>query len=154
MAMFIYACLFVALLAWGCFVLWRWKDTREFASEVLALRKQSAEIPEDVTAAEFTPLYMASEGPRAQTYLFLSALFVTVMLPVFASLFNLVWGVFWAGAGRPPVFEVGTLVHTFCMFLGIVGLIVGVLALSMRRYYSKMPRDFKHVLRDLNEGMS
>ncbi len=152
MAMFIYACLFVALLAWGGFVLWRWKDTRDFAGEFLALRKQSAEIPEEVTDAEFTPLYVASEGPRAQTYLFLSALFVTVMLPVFAKLFNLVWHVIWVGVGRSLVFEVGTLVHTFCMFLGIVGLIVGVLALSMHRFYSKMPRDLKHVLRDLNES--
>lgn len=154
MAMFVYASLFVALFGWGVFVVWRWKDARDFAPEFLSLRQESAEIPEDVTELEFTPLYLASEGPRAQTYLFLSALFVTVMLPVFAKLFNLFWNVIWIGSGRSPVFEVGTLVHTFCMFLGIAALIVGVLVLTMHRYHTKRPRDLKHVIRDLNEGLA
>lgn len=150
MAMFIYASLCVSLLAWGGFVVWRWKEARDFAGEFLALRKSSAEIPDDVSEVEFTPLYLASEGPRAQTYLFICALFVTVALPLVATTFNIVWNVLWNAMGRSLVFEVGTLIHTFCMFLGFMGVIVGVLALSMRRYYSKMPPNLKHVLRDLN----
>ncbi|MFH1516864.1 MAG: hypothetical protein ABIH17_03180, partial [Pseudomonadota bacterium] len=62
--------LYIALLAWGLHLAWRWKSARDFAPEVLAARKETGEIPADVTDAEFTDLYLRSEGPRAPTYFF------------------------------------------------------------------------------------
>ena len=143
--------LFVALFAWGGHLAWRWKATRDFAPEVLAARKETGEIPAD---AEFTDLYLRSEGPRSATYFFACATIVSVLVAPFVAAFNMVWTALWRASGASPVFETGTLIHTFSVFLAIMGFMILLLAVAMRRYYALMPPNLKQVLRDLNGGLS
>lgn len=133
---------------------WRWKQARDFAPEVLAVRKASGEIPEDVAEVEFTDLYLRSEGPRAATYFFACAVIVFGLLGPFVAGFNQLWLTFWRLSGQSPVFETGTLIHTFSVFLAFMLVTIGLLAIAMRRYYALMPPTFKQVIRDLNGGQS
>ncbi len=55
-------------------------------------------------------------------------------------------------SGKSPVFETGTLIHTFMVFLTFMGTTIGLLAIAMRRYYALMPPNLKQVIRDLNGG--
>ena len=142
------------LLVWGGHLAWRWKQTRDFAPNVLAARQADGDVPADVTAVEFPPLYLLSEGPRAATYFYLCALFVSVLIAPVASFGNAVWVTLWRATGRNLVFETGTLIHTFSVFLAIMGFIILLLAVAMRRYYALMPPNLKQVLRDLNGGLS
>ena len=102
-----------ALVAWGGHLAWRWKQARDFAPEVLAVRKAAGEVPDDVSDVEFTDLYLRSEGPRAATYFFVCAAIVFGLLAPFVAGFNQLWRLFWRLSGQSPVFETGTLIHTF-----------------------------------------
>ena len=140
------------LIAWGIHLGWRWKKARDFAPEVLAARKAAGELPEAVSAEEFTDLYLRSEGPRAATYFFACATIVFVLLAPFVSVFNRIWYMIWQMSGRNPVFETGTLIHSFSIFLAFMIVTIGFLAVAMRRYYALMPPTLKQVIRDLNGG--
>ena len=115
--MMFFLIILAGLVAWGGHLAWRWKQTRDFAPEVLAVRKAAGEVPEDVTDVEFTDLYLRSEGPRAATYFFVCAAIVFVLLAPFVAGFNQVWRIFWRLSGQSPVFETGTLIHTFSQSL-------------------------------------
>ncbi|MDX1293063.1 MAG: hypothetical protein R3265_09645 [Hyphomonas sp.] len=138
------------LVAWGGHLAWRWKQTRDFAPEVLAVRKAAGEVPDSVTEKQFTDLYLRSEGPRAATYFFVCAMIVFVLLAPFVAGFNQVWRMIWRLSGQSPVFETGTLIHTFSVFVAFMLVTIGLLAIAMRRYYALMPPTFKQVIRDLN----
>lgn len=138
------------LVAWGGHLAWRWKQTRDFAPEVLAVRKAAGEVPDSVTEKQFTDLYLRSEGPRAATYFFVCAMIVFVLLAPFVASFNQVWRMIWRLSGQSPVFETGTLIHTFSVFVAFMLVTIGLLAIAMRRYYALMPPTFKQVIRDLN----
>ena len=144
----------VAIAIWGAHLYWRWRQTRLFAPQVLATRKAEGEIPEHVTEEEFTDLYVRSEGPRAATYIFVCAAFMGVFIGPLVSMINAVWRALWRMQGSSPVFEVGTLIHTFSVFLILMGLTILLLSIAMRRYYAVMPPNFKQVMRDLNGGKS
>lgn len=152
--MILFLIILAGLVAWGAHLAWRWKQTRDFAPEVLAVRKAAGEVPEDVSDAEFTDLYLRSEGPRAATYFFICAATVFVLLAPFVAGFNQVWRMIWRLSGQSPVFETGTLIHTFSVFIAFMLASIGLLAIAMRRYYALMPPSFKHVIRDLNGGQS
>ncbi len=143
---------FLALVGWGLHLGWRWKHARDFAPEVLAAKQAAGELPEGVEAAEFTDLYLRSEGPRAATYFFVCAAIVLLLLAPFVAAFNEVWKMFWMMSGRSPVFETGTLIHSFSVFLAFMFVTIGLLAIAMRRYYALMPPSLKQVVRDLNGG--
>ena len=144
---------FVAgLLAWGAGLAWRWREVKHFAPEVLAAKKSDKEIPEDVTEVEFTDLYLRSEGPRGQTYIFVCAAFLFLLLGPFVAGFNAIWNMFWLMSGKSPVFETGTLIHTFMVFLAFMGVSIALLAVAMHRYHALMPPNLKQVIRDLNGG--
>ena len=115
-------------------------------------KKKNGEVPETVTDEVFTDLYLRSEGPRAQTYIFACAAILFLLLGPFVAGFNSVWNMFWMMSGKSPVFETGTLIHTFMVFLSFMGATVALLAAAMHRYYSLMPPNLKHVIRDLNGG--
>jgi hypothetical protein len=142
------------LVAWGAHLAWRWKQTRDFAPEVLAVRKAAGEVPENVSEVEFTDLYLRSEGPRAATYFFVCAAIVFTLLGPFVAGFNQVWRIIWRLSGQSPVFETGTLIHTFSIFVAFMLVSICRLAIAMRRYYALMPPTFKHVIRDLNGGQT
>ena len=149
----IYYFLVVAgLLVWGAALAWRWKTVKDFAPVVLAAKKRDHELPDSVAEAEFSDLYLRSEGPRAQTYIFICAGALFFLLGPFVAAFNSVWNMFWMMSGKSPVFETGTLVHTFMVFLAFMGTAIALLAAAMHRYYALMPPNLKQVIRDLNGG--
>ena len=78
--MLIYYFAIAGLLVWGISLGWRWKEVRAFAPDVLAAKKRDKEIPDDVTDAEFTDLYLRSEGPRGETYFFACAAILFLLL--------------------------------------------------------------------------
>ncbi len=145
-----YFVLLAALVAWGGFVAWRWKSARDFAHEVLAVKQKEGELPASVSPDEFQDLYLRSEGPRGMTYLFVCAAIVLLLLAPFVAAFNAIWTALWVMTGQSPVFETGTLIHTFSIFLAYFGTTVALLATAMRRYHALAPPNFKQVLRDLN----
>ena len=148
--MVFYIFMIVALCAWGGHLAWRWKQARDFAPEVLAAKQTAGEIPKDVTEEEFTDLYLRSEGPRGATYVFACAAAAALLLAPFVGVFNGIWRTFWTMMGENPVFETGTLIHSFSVFLAFMFSVIGLLALAMHRYYSLMPPSLRQVIRDLN----
>lgn len=150
----VYFVLVLAVAGWGLHLAWRWKEAKAFAPQLLKARKESGELPESVDEAEFTDLYVRAEGPRAGTYIFTCAAFMTVGLAPLTSVFNSIWDAFWKLTGGSPVFEQGTLIHTFSLFLSIMGLAIAILALAMHRYYRLMPPSLKQVIRSLKESHS
>lgn len=150
----VYIALVIAVVAWGVLLGLRWKKAKDFAPELLQARKKSGELPEAVKEDEFTDLYLRAEGPRASTYIYACAAFMTVSLAPISTIFNTVWDTLWTLSGRSPVFEQGTLIHTFSFFLTVMGLAIGLLALAMHRYYTLMPPNLKQVIRNLREAHS
>lgn len=152
--MFVYFLLVLAVIGWGAHLVWRWKQTKDFAPELLKSRKASGELPETVGEAEFTDLYLRAEGPRAGTYIYACGAFMTVSLAPLSAVFNAVWDTFWKLTGGSPVFEQGTLIHTFSFFLTFMGIAIGILALAMHRYYTLMPPNLKQIIRSLKDSHS
>lgn len=152
--MWLYFLIVLAVIAWGGHLAWRWKQTRDFAPRLLALRKESGELPAHVDEKEFTDLYMRAEGPRATTYIYACAAFLTVGLPPLSSVFNAVWDTLWRLTGGSPVFEQGTLIHTFSFFLAFMGLAILVLAIALRRYYTLTPPNLRQIIRNLKDAHS
>ncbi|KCZ46258.1 hypothetical protein [Hyphomonas pacifica] len=152
--MIIFFAALAGLVAWGLHLGWRWKQTRDFAPEVLATKQAEGELPADVSVADFTDLYVRSEGPRAATYFFVCGAFMLVFLAPFVSLFNELWRLIWRLSGQNPVFETGTLIHSFSIFLAFMLVAIALLAAAMHRYYAVMPPTLKQVIRDLNGGHS
>lgn len=152
--MWLYFLLIFAVLAWGAQLAWRWKKTRDFAPQLLALRQQSGELPLSVNEREFTDLYVRAEGPRAATYIYVCAALLTLGLAPLIAVFNMIWDTFWQLSGTSPVFERGTLIHTFSIFLAFMGVTVLLLAAALRRYYTLTPPNLRQVIRNLKEAYS
>lgn len=148
--MAIYFLMLLGLLAWGGTIAWSWKQTKDFAPEVLAAKKDAGELPDSVSHEEFTDLYLRSEGPRGGTYFFVCAAFLLILLAPFIAGFNQVWKILWVISGQSPVFEIGTLIHTFSLFLAFMALSIGTLALAMRRFYALTPPTMRQIVQDLN----
>ncbi len=150
--MLIYLLLVAAILAWAGHLAWQWKKAREFAPQLLAARQESGELPAAVSVEEFTDLYLRAEGPRASTYFLACAALLTFGLGPLAAVFNGVWNAIWRLVGQPPVFEAGTLIHTFSFFLAMMGITIAVLAIAMRRYYALTPPTLKQIIRELSRS--
>lgn len=151
MATYFYIAMIIALLCWGVFLFWRWRETDVLARDVLADRKSSGELPEHVEEAAFVPLFRAAEGPRAQTYLFVSAAIASIGLPPYAGAFNAVWQFLWRIQNQSPVFETGTLIHTFAMFVAFIAMFIGLLAFTMHRYHARSPMNLRQVIHKFNK---
>lgn len=152
--MWLYFVLVVAVAAWGGHLIWRWKQTRDFAPQLLAMRKETGELPHAVNEKEFTDMYVRAEGPRAATYIYACAGVLTLGLPPLSSLYNAVWNTFWQISGGSPVFEQGTLIHTFSFFLAFMGTAILLLIIALRRYYALMPPNLRQIIRNLKEAHS
>ena len=148
--MTLYFVVVAALIVWGAALAWRWKTVKDFSSEVLAAKKRDGDLPDSVGESEFTDLYLRSEGPRAQTYIFVCAALLFFLLGPFVAGFNALWNTVWLMSGKSPVFETGTLIHTFMVFLAFMAVTIALLAAAMHRYYALMPPNLKQVIRDLN----
>lgn len=152
--MWLYFLLVAAVILWGLHLAWRWKQTRDFAPRLLAVRKKNGELPASVDEKEFTDLYVRAEGPRAGTYIYACAVFLTFGLAPLIGAFNMIWEAFWRLTGGSPVFEQGTLIHTFSIFLAFLGITVLLLATALRRYYTLTPPNLRQVIRNLREAHS
>lgn len=152
--MWLYFLLVVTVIAWGVHLAWRWKQTRDFAPRLLALRKESGEVPAEVDEKEFTDLYTRTEGPRAGTYIYACAALLTLGLAPLIGVFNMIWDAFWNLTGSPPVFERGTLIHTFSIFLAFMGTAILLLSAALRRYYTLMPPNLRQVISNLKDAHS
>jgi len=152
--MWVYFILVLVVIAWGAHLAWRWKQARDFAPTLLAVRKESGELPASIEPREFTDLYLRAEGPRAATYIYVCAVLMTFGLAPISSLFNTVWISIWRVMGSDPVFEQGTFIHTFSFFLAVMGLTIAILAVAMRRYYALMPPNLRQVIRNLKDAHS
>lgn len=150
--MFVYVAIVLAVTAWGAHLALRWKRSRDFAPELLKARQATGELPEGIDEAEFTDLYLRAEGPRSGTYVFTCAAIMTLALAPLSMMFNMVWTALWNMTGQPPVFEQGTLIHTFAFFLTISAIGIGLLAAAMRRYHALAPPSLKQVMRTLREA--
>lgn len=150
--MFVYFAIVLAVAVWGVHLGLRWKQARDFAPELLKSRQEAGELPSGIDAAEFTDLYLRAEGPRSGTYVFICAAIMTLALAPLSMMFNVVWTALWNLTGQPPVFEQGTLIHTFAFFLFISGIGIALLAAAMRRYYTLAPPSLKQVMRTLREA--
>ena len=139
----------IALLGWGIHLAWRWWETRAFAPDVLAARQRNGDLPETVNTDEFADLYTRAEGPRAGTYMFVCATIIVALIAPFTVFVNFIWRSIWLALGAPPVFAVNTLVHTFFLFVIIMGFMIAVLAAALRRYYTLAPPNLKQIIRDL-----
>ncbi|PKP81228.1 MAG: hypothetical protein CVT79_11240 [Alphaproteobacteria bacterium HGW-Alphaproteobacteria-18] len=152
--MWLYFLLVFIVIAWGAHIAWRWKAAKDFAPQLLASRKESGELPAQVDEKEFTDLYVRAEGPRAATYIYACGAFLTFGLPPLTSVYNSVWETFWRLSGGSPVFEQGTLIHTFSFFLAFMGLAILILTIALRRYYTLMPPNLRQVIRNLKDAHS
>ncbi|MEQ9506621.1 MAG: hypothetical protein RLO80_10160 [Hyphomonas sp.] len=152
--MFVYFALIVAVIAWGVHLALRWKQVKDFAPQLLKLRQESGELPPSVQPDEFTDLYVRAEGPRAGTYQYACAALMTLALAPLSTVFNTVWDAFWEMSGQSPVFEQGTLIHTFSFFLVVMGVGIALLAAAMHRYHTVAPPNLKQVIRNLREAHS
>lgn len=150
----VYIALVVAVIGWGALLAFRWKKAKDFAPELLSARKKSGELPDAVQPGEFTDLYLRAEGPRASTYIYVCAAIMTAGLAPLSTLFNAVWDALWTLTGQSPVFEQGTLIHTFSFFLAVMSVAIALLAIAMHRYYTLMPPNLKQVIRNLREAHS
>lgn len=148
----IYLVLGVLFLGWVIYLVLAWRGVRREAGEIYALKRERGELHSHVGEAPFRKAYIASEGPRASTYWFAAALVCVLVLPPLMAVFTRVWYEVWVLAGRDEVFATSTMVHTFFTFLFCSSVIFGVLWITMRRFYMRLPPDLRRAERKLNQG--
>ncbi|MCI4643764.1 MAG: hypothetical protein MRY64_03160 [Hyphomonadaceae bacterium] len=141
-------------LAWGGFIAWRWYRTFQAASTFYALKRQQGELDSHVSEEDFRAGYIEAEAPRAATYAFAAALVCALLIPPGIAIFSQLWYEVWTLTGRYEPTATGTMIHTFGTFLFCVALMVAVLYVSMKRYYSNLPPRLSEVIRQLNGAVS
>ena len=145
----VYGSALLALIGWGLWLRARWKDMPGLADTVYDERIDSGELPKHMNRDAFTTAFIESEGPRRETYRWGAAIASLLLLPILVRVFNTIWNLFWAAAGRPAVFEEGHMIHTFCTYLFAMGAVITILYFTMRRYYRAAPPSLKSQIRKL-----
>lgn len=148
------AVLIASLLAiWGASLYWRWTVVRTQAPEIFAAKREAGELAPHVSAEQFAAAFAHHEGPRAESHIFGAGLIVGLGLAPFVWAFNAIWRILWRQVGAPPVYEVGTLLHTFLVFLAILTFIVATGFVIMRRYYRAPSGNLRRAIEQLNKAM-
>ena len=145
----LYGSMIIAMIVWGIWLRNRWQEMPELADIVYDERIKSGELPKKVQREDFTSAFIETEGPRRETYRWVAAITSVFALPLLVRSFNGIWNFFWHILGRPPVYEQGYMLHTFCTFLFAMGVIILILFFTMRRYFRAAPRSLKAQVRDL-----
>ncbi len=135
---------------WGAFLVWRWAATRHLAGLVYAAKRDGGELAAHVSQDVFRRAFMASEGPRAATHVFVAAVICTLAIPPLMSVFTALWHEVWLLTNAPEELRKGTMVHTFCLFLLAMGTMVAVLWQAMKRYHVSASPPLATVIRRLN----
>jgi len=145
----VYGSMLAAMVAWGLWLRNRWREMPELANVVYDERIKSGELPKSVKREDFTAAFIETDGPRRETYRWVAATASVILLPLLVRLFNSIWHFFWILSGKPLVFEAGFMMHTFCTFLFAMGIIIGIIYFSTRRYYATAPRSLRAQVRDM-----
>ena len=145
----VYGSMIAAMVGWGLWLNNRWKEMPDLAETVYSERIKSGELPKSVNRGVFTTAFIETEGPRRETYRWLAATASIILLPLLVRLFNGIWHFFWLMADKPRIFEAGLMMHTFCTFLFAMGIIIGIIYYSTRRYYSTAPKSLRAQVRDM-----
>ena len=146
----VYGSALAALIGWGVWLYLRWKDMPDLAETVYDERIASGELPKRTNREAFAAAFIESEGPRRETYRWAAAISSLLLLPILVRIFNIIWNLFWAAAGKPGVFEEGYMIHTFSTYLFAMGVVITILYFTMRRYYRSAPPSLKAQIRKLN----
>ncbi len=147
----IYYILVLLIVLAACFGVYRqWTGARALAAEVYAARtlqgELSSRVPEDV----FTRAFMQTEAPHFNAHLVAGALINVLLIPPLISLFNLIWRAVWRMNGAPPVYEAGTLLHVFLVFLFVLAFMVALAAVLMWRYHREPRLPLRRTIERLN----
>ena len=121
-------------------------------NESLALLRRRLDW--DTALARLEEFDARAEGPRAGTYTYSCAALMTLALAPLSRVFNMIWDTFWTLSGESPVFEQGTLIHTFSFFLVVMGVGIALLAAAMHRYHTLAPPNLNQLIRNLQESHS
>jgi len=146
----IYTVLGLLFLGWAVYLVLAWRSVRHEAGEIYTLKRERGELHPHVDETAFRKAFIASEGPRASTYWFAAALACVIFLPPLMAVFTRIWYEVWVMTGRDEVFAASTMVHTFFMFLFCSSVMIGVLWVTMRRFYLRLPPDLRQAERKLN----
>lgn len=145
----VYGSMILAMVAWGFWLRKRWGEMPELANIVYDERIASGELPKRVKRDDFVDAFVSAESPRRETYRWIAASASILLLPILVRVFNVIWNFFWVLAGKPPVFEIGTMMHTFMTFLFAMGVIITIIYFSTRRFYSTAPLSLRKQVREL-----
>jgi hypothetical protein len=140
------------LILWGASLYWRWQTLRRQAPEIFAAKREAGELASHVDQAAFSAAYLHHEGPRAETHAFVAGLITGLGLAPYVTAFNGAWRILWRAMGAPPVYETGTMLHTFFLFIGILGFILLTGVIVMRRYYRTPVSNFRRAIDQLNKA--
>lgn len=135
---------------WGLFILWRWWQARREAPIVYAAKRKHGELADHVDEATFVSAYRAAEFPRRHAYVYAAGLLCFVGIPPLAAVFSQAWYEIWTLAGRFEPVANGTMVYTFALFLFCMAVMIAVLYVVLRHYYTNPPDDLNQTIRKLN----
>ncbi len=143
----------VALLAlWGAGLYWRWHQVGVQGPQIYAAKRETGELGAHVSESAFLAAYRQHEGPRAETHVYAAGLIVGLGLAPFVWAFNTVWRALWRANGAPPVYETGTMIHTFLVFIAILAFIFLTGYIAMRRYYRAPAGNLRRAVEQLNKS--
>ena len=140
--------------AWGLFIAWRWWQARREAPIVYAAKRQHGELADHVDEDTFIAAYRSAEFPRRHVYIFAAGILCFVALPPLTLVFSHAWREIWTLAGRFEPAANGTMVYTFAMFLFCTAVMIAVLYVALKHYYTHLPDDLNQVIRKLNGAKS
>lgn len=143
---------FMALLftCWAGLIAWRWKQAADLSREVFQIKRDAGELESHVDEESFHKGYMRAERPRAMGYFFLGAVASAVSIPPMMGVFSRAWYEIWTLTGRYAPAAVGTLIHTFALFVFSMVVMITILWFAMRHYYTHPQPDLRDIVRQLN----
>ncbi len=143
--------LFVAgVLAWGAVIAWRWRQAHRESGAVYAARRAQGELAPHVDEAAFRAAYIRAEAPRGAAYFYVTALGCGLVVPPVMGVFTSLWREVWTLTGGWPPTAPGTMVHTFGLFLAVMGTMIAIAAFAMHRYHTRTPPTLRQAIGTLN----
>jgi len=142
----------LVFLYWAYWLWKTWRELPELAGVVYEERIRSGELSKRVSRDDFVEAFTSVEGPRSSTHRFVAALASFLLLPVIIAVFNRIWDFFWRLGGLDPLWERLTLMHTMATFVFAMGCVIGIIYISVRRFYATQPPSLKAQLRTLEKA--
>ncbi len=146
----IYALMFVALGAWGIWILMKWRGLPDFSNAVYNSMIEKGLLSKSVDREDFKESFIRAEAPLAASYRWVTAVVSLLALPPLMMIFNIAWDFVWrlGGAVAGPL-ERGYMFHLFMTFIFVMAVIVGFLYLMTSHYYRHVPPSLKQEIKRL-----